>query len=128
MPTVNLLCTDTLPLRAAPLRLAPPSVLLQAESWAKAHPEEMVAAYKRKADIDAAEWKVFVDSMAEQGFTYDPQTDKFWGIDEESGELYEYKSPEQEAAEAAAWGLFKDKKTGKKYQFNELTGEIVWLD
>ena len=73
----------------------------------------------------AAEWKVFVDSMAEQGFTYDPTTDKFWGIDEESGELYEYKSPEQEAAEAAAWGLFKDKKSMEAGEVTEFAKKKI---
>ena len=102
--------------------------LIMAESWAKAHPDEIEAAYQRKRDREGAEWKQHVDEMAEQGFTWDDDTGKFWGIDEETGELYEYKSPEQIEAENAAWGVFKDKKTGKKYQFNELTGEIVWLE
>jgi hypothetical protein len=93
-----------------------------AEAWARLHPKEVEGAYARKLAKENEAWEAEKEAMAEAGLTWDDATGKFWGVDE-NGELYEYKTPEQIEAEAAAWGMFKDKETGAKYWFNELTGE-----
>jgi hypothetical protein len=103
--------------------------LVQAESWAKTHPEELDEAHQRKIDEENAWFEQEKAEMAEQGFTWDDKTQKYYGINEETGEIYEYKTPEQIAAEEAAWGLFVDKeKGGRKYWYNEITGEVKYED
>merc|ERR1711865_218529 len=103
--------------------------LVQAESWAKTHPKEIEEAYQRKVDAENAIFDAEKEAMAEQGYTWDNKTGKYWGINEETGDIFEYKSPEQIEAEAAAWGLFVDKEQGgKKYWYNEISGEVKYED
>jgi hypothetical protein len=96
--------------------------MLQAEAWARACPDEIEDAHARRASAEKAAFEVEKAEMAEQGYTWDDKTSKYWGVNEETGEVYEYKTPEQLEAEAGAWVKYRDDDK-RNYWYNTITGE-----
>jgi hypothetical protein len=99
--------------------------MLQAEAWARAHPDEIEGAQQRLADAANEAFNKEKAEMAENGYTWDDKTGKYWGVNDETGEVYEYKTPEQLEAEAGAWMKYRDEDK-KNYWYNTITGETKY--